>query len=90
MVSTLLQMNSAFNDSDRNPSEYHAILHEKRSDENEEDLHCVSLFVLCLFTRSCQQFFDTYVVTSVFVYVYLFVSHFVYKFIRFKQITPPK
>ena len=47
MVSTLLQMNSAFNDSDRNPSEFHAILHETRSDENEEELHCVSL--ICLY-----------------------------------------
>ena len=46
MVSTLLQMNSAFTDSDRNPSEYHAILHETRSDENEEELHCVSLYFI--------------------------------------------
>ncbi|KAI6654118.1 Serine/threonine-protein kinase B-raf like [Oopsacas minuta] len=39
-------MNSVFSDSIRNPSELHAILHETRSDENEEELHSKELLKL--------------------------------------------
>ena len=50
MVS-LVQRNPAFPDSDRNPSEMHKILHDTRSDENEEEQHRVS----CVYLYLCLQ-----------------------------------